>query len=184
MIHSFEFCVKETGDIGVVCEVNGFLVKVSGLTGGVIGEGITFEHGIHGRIMAINTHTEVLPYLDSTITLSRDIYQEGRLPAIDLLTSHSTILSPKFVGEKQYGAVIRAQRVRKKDGVIFQGDATSVTSTNDKGVFDVLPQHTNFVAVIKNTLIIRPLQKPPVTISVPRGIIHVKKNTVEVFVGI
>ena len=57
---------------------------------------------------------EVLAYLDSTITLSRDIYQEGRLPAIDLLASYSTILSPKFVGDEQYNAVIRTQRVLKK----------------------------------------------------------------------
>ena len=74
--------------------------------------------------------------------------------------------------------------VRKKDGIIFQGPAESITSTNDKGIFDILPKHTNFVAVIKNTLIIRPVQKPAITMSVPRGIIHVKKNTVEVFIGI
>jgi F-type H+-transporting ATPase subunit beta len=57
---------------------------------------------------------EVLPYLDSTITLSRDIYQEGRLPAIDLLASHSTIMSPTMVGDDHYNAVIRAQRILKK----------------------------------------------------------------------
>ncbi len=74
--------------------------------------------------------------------------------------------------------------VRKKDGVIFNGNAESVSSTNDKGNFDILPMHTNFVAIIKNTLIIRPPQKTPVTLSVPRGIIHVKQNAVEVFVGI
>ena len=57
---------------------------------------------------------EVLPYLDSIITLSRDIYQEGRLPAIDLLASHSTIMSPTTVGEDHYNAVIRAQRILKQ----------------------------------------------------------------------
>ncbi len=57
---------------------------------------------------------EVLPYLDSIITLSRDIYQEGRLPAIDLLLSRSTIMSPTMVGETHYNAVIRAQRILKK----------------------------------------------------------------------
>lgn len=74
--------------------------------------------------------------------------------------------------------------VRKKDGIIFQGDATSISSTNEKGVFDILPEHTNFVAVIQNFITVRPVDKPDVTFSIPRGILHVKTNAVEVFVGI
>ena len=39
----------------------------------------------------------ILPYLDSTIILSRNIYQEGRLPAIDFIASTSSALAPEFV---------------------------------------------------------------------------------------
>ena len=71
MIHSYEFCVKETGDIGRVEEVNGFLVKVSDLSHGVIGEGVTFETGDHGRIMTLGRNfTEVL-------VLSRTVLAPG-----------------------------------------------------------------------------------------------------------
>jgi F-type H+-transporting ATPase subunit alpha len=71
MIHSYEFCVQATGDIGVVEEVNGFLVKVSDLKCGVIGEGVTFETGDHGRIMTLGrTSTEIL-------VLSRNILAPG-----------------------------------------------------------------------------------------------------------
>lgn len=74
--------------------------------------------------------------------------------------------------------------VHKKDGIIFQGNATSVSSTNEKGVFDILPMHTNFVAIINTTLTIRVKDTVPTTFSIPRGIIHVKSNVVNIFVGV
>ncbi len=71
MIHSFDFCVKETHDVGEVVQVHSFLVSVSGLTGGTIGEGVTFETGAHGRIMALaRSTTEIL-------VLSRSIMKPG-----------------------------------------------------------------------------------------------------------
>jgi F-type H+-transporting ATPase subunit beta len=55
----------------------------------------------------------IYPYLDSIITLSRDVYQEGRFPAIDVLSSSSKILSPEVVGEEHYKTVIEALAVIK-----------------------------------------------------------------------
>jgi len=56
----------------------------------------------------------IFPYLDSVVTLSRTVYQEGRLPAIDILTSGSAILNPESVGQKHYDTVIMAQGMLKK----------------------------------------------------------------------
>lgn len=56
----------------------------------------------------------VFPYLDSNVVLSRDIYQEGRFPAINLLASTSTALNPDTVGEKHYKTYIEAQALLKK----------------------------------------------------------------------
>ena len=56
----------------------------------------------------------IYPYLDSIVTLSRDVYQEGRLPAIDLLSSTSAILSEEQVGQAHYQAVMDAQTILKK----------------------------------------------------------------------
>ena len=53
MIHSFEFSVKTTGEVGRVEEAKDFLVKVSGLAHAKIGEGVTFETEEHGRVMAV-----------------------------------------------------------------------------------------------------------------------------------
>lgn len=56
----------------------------------------------------------IFPYLDSTVVLSRNIYQEGLLPAIDILSSTSSALTPDIVGEKHYSAALAAQSVLKK----------------------------------------------------------------------
>jgi F-type H+-transporting ATPase subunit beta len=56
----------------------------------------------------------VLPYLDSTLVLSRAIYQEGRYPAVDLLASTSAALTPDIVGEKHYKTLIETQGLLKK----------------------------------------------------------------------
>jgi F-type H+-transporting ATPase subunit beta len=56
----------------------------------------------------------VYPYLDSIVTLSRDVYQDGFFPAIDILSSGSSVISPEYTGEDHYSAVIAAQGVLKK----------------------------------------------------------------------
>jgi len=56
----------------------------------------------------------IFPYLDSVVTLSRNVYQEGRLPAIDILTSSSSALTPLIVGQLHYDTAIKAQVILKK----------------------------------------------------------------------
>lgn len=56
----------------------------------------------------------IFPYLDSTVVLSRNVYQEGRIPAIDLLESTSANLNPNVVGIEHYQTALRAQALLKQ----------------------------------------------------------------------
>lgn len=56
----------------------------------------------------------VFSYLDSTVVLSRDVYQQGRLPAIDILATSSSWLKPETVGELHYGVALEARAVLEK----------------------------------------------------------------------
>ncbi len=56
----------------------------------------------------------VFPYLDSGIILSRNVYQEGRFPAVDILASTSSALNPDTVGEEHYETAVEAQALLKK----------------------------------------------------------------------
>lgn len=55
------------------------------------------------------TVQSILPFLDTSIVLSRDIYQQGRLPAIDLLNSTSSALTEEIVGKEHYDAYVQSK---------------------------------------------------------------------------
>ncbi len=46
-------------------------------------------------------------------------------------------------------------RARSREEVTFEGEALALTSVNDKGKFDVLPNHANFISLIKDYVIIK-----------------------------
>lgn len=56
----------------------------------------------------------IFPYLDSTIILSRNVYQEGRFPAMDVLSSTSSALNPKVIGDLHYKTLLESQNIMKK----------------------------------------------------------------------
>jgi F-type H+/Na+-transporting ATPase subunit beta len=56
----------------------------------------------------------VFPYLDAIIVLSRELYQRGILPAVDILASSSTTLHPKIVGDAHYECSLRAKAILKQ----------------------------------------------------------------------
>ena len=55
----------------------------------------------------------VYSYLDSFIILSREVYQEGRFPAIDLLGSSSSLLTPEIIGQNHFQTVLKAKELLK-----------------------------------------------------------------------
>jgi F-type H+-transporting ATPase subunit beta len=61
-----------------------------------------------------NAVQAIFPYLDANIVLSRQVYQEGRFPAIDILSSASSGLNAEFVGQKHYDTLIETQNLLKK----------------------------------------------------------------------
>jgi F-type H+-transporting ATPase subunit beta len=56
----------------------------------------------------------VLPYFDSIAILSRDVYQEGRYPAVDVLASSSSVIDPEILGQSHYETLIEAKRVLER----------------------------------------------------------------------
>ncbi len=53
----------------------------------------------------------IFPFLESVIVISRDMYQEGLLPAVDVLASSSTSLSPSVVGDFHFETAIKAKSI-------------------------------------------------------------------------
>lgn len=57
----------------------------------------------------------IFPYFDSLVILSREAYQQGILPAVDILASgYSSSLNPAIVGAKHCQTALKAQGLLKK----------------------------------------------------------------------
>ena len=68
----------------------------------------------------------------------------------------------------------------KKD--LFQGPATSVSSTNSTGKCDILPEHANFITIIDHSpILIRTADKNILTFNFPLAIIHIQNDQVRIY---
>lgn len=67
----------------------------------------------------------------------------------------------------------------------FDGQAYSISATNRTGPFDVLPKHHNFMTLlIPGTIIVRSAKQPDFQLKIVRGIMHVRKDDVRVFLDV
>lgn len=75
-------------------------------------------------------------------------------------------------------------KVINRDQMLFENDVKAVSSINDKGSFDVLPHHANFITLIKNVLVIHKVDGTNVEMKIQSGLLIVHENNLQVFLGI
>lgn len=56
----------------------------------------------------------IVPYLDTSLVLSRNIYQTGRFPAVDVLQSQSTAVNANMISNVHLSTLLEAKRVLKE----------------------------------------------------------------------
>lgn len=74
--------------------------------------------------------------------------------------------------------------IRSPDKVVFDGKAVALTSYNDKGIFDVLPYHANFISIIKKSIVVYETMENKKTIALEKGVLRVFEDTVAIFLGV
>ncbi len=74
--------------------------------------------------------------------------------------------------------------VRNRQGLVFDGELSAVSSYNLVGPFDVLPFHTNFVSMIVNKVVLKRGDGRVDEMNVDNGVMMVENNTVKVFLGV
>ncbi|NBO36548.1 F0F1 ATP synthase subunit beta [bacterium] len=91
---------------------------------------------------------EVFGYLDSSILLSRDIYREGRYPAVDILQSDSSLISPDVVGAYHYNVVLKSKSLLR-DAVSIERIVALVglseLSDNDRQIYERANKLKNYL---------------------------------------
>lgn len=74
--------------------------------------------------------------------------------------------------------------VRKREGLAFSGRVFAVSSLNEIGNFDVLPNHANFICTIKDLLTIHHTKEKKEELKIDSGVLRAKANLIEVYIGI
>lgn len=75
-------------------------------------------------------------------------------------------------------------KIRNREKVLFQGSVKSVSSENERGVFDVLPQHANFISIIKKKIVLHKPEKTKQEIEIETGILKVWENQISIYLDI
>ena len=74
--------------------------------------------------------------------------------------------------------------VRDRKGIVWQGEATVVSSINSVGPFDVLQNHANFISIIKTRLLVTKIDKTKQEFNVDSGVMQVRENQIMVYLGV
>jgi F0F1-type ATP synthase epsilon subunit len=69
-------------------------------------------------------------------------------------------------------------------GVIIKDKVFAISSTNQKGPFDILPNHSNFITLIHEYLHIHYDRKEVKKIEIDSGVIRCVNNTIQVYLGV
>lgn len=75
-------------------------------------------------------------------------------------------------------------KVITSNKTFFEGPAYAVSSVNRKGPFDILPQHENFICLLKDKVEVLQMDGKKVEIPCENGLLEVSENEVSVFLGI
>jgi F0F1-type ATP synthase epsilon subunit len=74
--------------------------------------------------------------------------------------------------------------IRTRRKVLFEGPVFSLTSFNSLGEFSVLPQHANFVSLVKNSVVLDKGTPREKVFKLESGLINVEDSGVYVYIGI
>lgn len=73
--------------------------------------------------------------------------------------------------------------VRNREIILFQDKVSAVSTYNEKGIFDILPEHESFISLIKNSVIIHKNKNDSQEIKIDNGVVRVYKNNVFFYIN-
>ena len=75
-------------------------------------------------------------------------------------------------------------KVQTRQDVLYQGEIDSLTSVNQKGKFDVLREHANFISLIKDYILKKDLKGKDYRLNIGQGLMKVLNNQINIYLGI
>ncbi len=75
-------------------------------------------------------------------------------------------------------------KVYSPSKVYFEGEAQSISAASQTGPFDILPQHHNFITLLTACEIVIRTRAEEEKIRIQNGLMHVKADSVVVFLDV
>ncbi len=75
-------------------------------------------------------------------------------------------------------------KIHNREGLLFDGEVINITSLNDKGKFDVLGHHANFISLVNDYVIVRKKGGEEEKINFSKAVMKVKDNLVDIYLGV
>jgi F0F1-type ATP synthase epsilon subunit len=75
-------------------------------------------------------------------------------------------------------------KIQSPEGLIWEGEAESVSSENVLGKFDILPLHARFITIIQEKPIIARQGTEEKTFQFPRAVMFVHDDMVRIYIGL
>lgn len=72
--------------------------------------------------------------------------------------------------------------IRTRQDVIYDGRVTALSSLNDTGPFDVLPEHANFISIVKDMVTLHFPNDQKQLFRLQTGILHVEENEIKLYI--
>lgn len=74
--------------------------------------------------------------------------------------------------------------IKSPENVLYEGTAEALTSINERGRFDLLAQHANFISIIKDVIVVHLKNGEKKEFKIEQGVLKVTENIVHIFLGI
>ena len=74
-------------------------------------------------------------------------------------------------------------RVQNRDQILYEGSITSFSADNQKGKFDILSYHENFISIVREKISFVTTDGESKEMTVKSGILRVIENRIEVYLG-
>lgn len=75
-------------------------------------------------------------------------------------------------------------KIVSRQGDIFNGEVGFISSVNEEGEFDILPQHANFISLLKEKITYKPINDEVRELKFDTALLRMKDNDLEIYLGI
>jgi F-type H+-transporting ATPase subunit epsilon len=74
--------------------------------------------------------------------------------------------------------------IRSPEKIVYEGDVKAISSLNERGPFDILGSHGNFISFVRKSITVHETSGSKKEMKIDSGVLKVQANKVDIFLGI